>query len=96
MYELIDRKLLIRRLRDLQMGKFSTIGYKREYDFLDMIIRGVEDQPVAYNVDKVVENVKRIGTALCVSAHCGDECQDCEYGNIMKSIVKEIETGGNA
>lgn len=54
----------------------------------------IENQPIAYDVDKVVEEIKRVGTAYCVSIHCNNECSNCDHGSIMRSIIEIVKGGG--
>lgn len=56
--ELINRENFIKSMRDWQT-EFEDIEHKREYNLLDMIIRGVENEPIAYNVEKVIDEIKR-------------------------------------
>lgn len=59
------------------------------YDFID-------DAPTAYNVEEVVQQIKEIGKNFCVSVHCNDECQDCEHGAIMRSLIEVVRNSGSA
>lgn len=43
--ELIDKKPLIINLIDWQMEQFAEVGHEKEFNLLDMIIRGVENEP---------------------------------------------------
>lgn len=55
--ELIDREYFIKNMRDWQM-EFTDAAHKKEYNLLDMIIRGVENEPIAYDVEKVISEMK--------------------------------------
>ena len=56
--DLIDRGALVRHLVDWQMESFSEVGHEKEYNLLDMIIRGIENEPTAYNVKQVLEEIE--------------------------------------
>ena len=43
--ELINKKSLIINLVDWQMEQFAEVGHEKEFNLLDMIIRGVENEP---------------------------------------------------
>ena len=43
--ELIDKKPLIRHLVDWQMEQFAEVGHEREFNLLDLIIKGIENEP---------------------------------------------------
>lgn len=57
------------------------------YDF-------IENQPTAFDVEKVVKNVQNIGTRFCSSVDCNNECSDCDHGSIMRTIIDEVRKGG--
>ena len=59
MSDLISRKDLVRHLVNWQMESFAEVGHEREYNLLDKIIRGVENQPSAYDVDKVISRLEK-------------------------------------
>lgn len=54
---LINREHFMKNMRDWQM-EFADVGHEREYNLLDMIIHGVENEPIAYDVEKVILNMK--------------------------------------
>ena len=43
--ELIDKKPLLRSLVNWQMSNFAEVGHEREYNLLDSIIKGIENEP---------------------------------------------------
>ena len=57
MSDFIDRRFLLNHLKDWQK-EVSGIGYEREYNLLEQIVKGVENEPTAYDVDKVVEQLE--------------------------------------
>lgn len=61
----------------------------------DLGIREVIDKaPTAYDVEKVVREVKEIGKSYCVSVRCNEECDNCEHVAIMRSLLKVVSNGG--
>lgn len=70
----------------------QSITGKENYP-TELICDFIEEQPTAYEVDKVVEEIKNIGTRHCVSVHCNDECSDCDHGAIMKEIIETVKRG---
>ena len=54
----------------------------------------ITKEPVAYDLDRVVEEIKNIGTRFCTNVHCNDECSDCDHGAIMKAIIETVKRGG--
>lgn len=61
--KLIDADELILHLNDyaLQEATFMHGGYGGKYDAIQECIKTVEEQPTAYDVDKVVEQLERRG-----------------------------------
>lgn len=70
--------------------KPTTVVNECRSSFRNMI----DEQPTAYNVEAVVENVYEIGRRFCNSVKCNKECQDCDHGVLIKTIVSEIKNGG--
>ena len=62
--ELINREYFLKNMRDWQL-EFADIEHKREYNLLDMIIKGVENEPIAYDVEKVIERMKLKSRKMC-------------------------------
>lgn len=57
---LIDKKPLIRQLVNWQMEQFSEVGHEREFNLLDMIIRGIENEPTIEAVPVVqAESIRK-------------------------------------
>lgn len=55
---------------------------------------GLRDISTAYDVDKVVEQIKDKGKAVCCSVKCNDNCNDCEHGCLMNGILEIVKAGG--
>lgn len=56
--------------------------------------RLIADEPTAYDADRVVEQIKDKGKAVCCSVKCNDNCNDCEHGCLMNGILKSVKAGG--
>ena len=88
MLRLIDANRLIKRLEDWNRNDDMD---KALYNFA---MNRVIEQPTAYDVEAVVENVYEIGRRFCNSVKCNKECQDCDHGVLIKAIIAEIRNGG--
>lgn len=77
---LIDADKLIHALcRDYATGK-KTLG------------QVIDDQPTAFDVDKVVEQLKELKMRYFLTiANTGDADKDCAYKNIANTIDKVVE-----
>lgn len=58
------------------------------------LIKCVNAQPTAYDVEKVVEEIKNVGTKYCTTIHCNDECPDCDHGAIMRAVIEIVRKSG--
>lgn len=85
--DLISRQILIQRI-----SKRYDIQY-RGYSFGELV-DCIKTQSIAYDVDKVVEQIKYIGTAYCSSVGCDNDCSNCDHGVIMREIIKVVRKGG--
>ena len=54
---LVSADLLLRIMSDWQM-EIARVGNEREYALLEKVVRCIREQPIAYDVDKVVEQLK--------------------------------------
>ena len=85
--ELIDKKSLIINLVDWQMEQFAEVGHEKEFNLLDMIIRGVENEPTVEAKEVVYgkwiaqdEGLTKFMCSACKGKfHGGHEkfCPDC-------------------
>lgn len=68
--------------------KVSRAVYKAITD----CIRAVDEQPTAFDVDKVVEQLKQLKMKYFLTiANTGDADKDCAYKNIANTIDRAIE-----
>ena len=54
----------------------------------------IRRQPTAYDVGKVLEEIKKLGTTFCTCNCDNCECPDCEQGTMMKLIIEAVKEGG--
>lgn len=57
MNDLISREDLLFYLKDYQM-EIASVGNEKEYNLLDKIIRAIENASTAFDVDKVLDDIK--------------------------------------
>lgn len=60
----------------------------------DDVEKMIDEQTEAYNVEKVVEELKMLGGRYCKDAMCGLECCNCEHGSMMKEVLNIVKAGG--
>lgn len=89
MSRLIDADKLINKLKEYtRTNNVEFNGACRN------IIEVVKEQPIAFDVDEVVEQIEEIGDRLCNSVKCNKNCADCEHGCLMRGITEAIKAGG--
>ena len=66
----------------------------KSVDKANVLFDLIDLQPTVYDVEKVVQQLEEIGKNFCVSVHCNDECQDCEHGAIMRSLIEIVRSNG--
>lgn len=76
---LIDADALMERIASINNPDMLTIG---------KVVGTIDTQPTAYDIDKVVEELKDLGSKYCINVGCEYECKDCPHGILMQ---KEIE-----
>lgn len=54
----------------------------------------LKQMPTAYDVDKVIEELKEMGNEYCKSVKCNGECDCCEHASMMQSAIKIVKGGG--
>lgn len=90
---LIDAEELILHLNDfaLQSAPFKGEGSEAYYAISECI-RGVEKQPTAYDVDKVVEQLEKEKFPYYLTlANTGNEKLDFAYAQVSNAIDEAIE-----
>lgn len=69
--ELIDKKPLIRHLVDWQMEQFAEVGHEREFNLLDLIIKGIENEPTVEAKEVVNAKWEECAWVEFDGIHCG-------------------------
>ena len=103
MSDLISRSQLIMRLSDYALQESpndnESTGEQRIskmiYDAIQNCISCVEEQPTAYDIDKVVEELEKLADesykAYCIAFNSDDRAEYDAYTNAIE-IVKEMAT----
>ena len=94
--DLISREVLIKVVENSMKDnphKDSKIAINHSTEHLHFI-KLIAEIPTVYDVEKVVEQIKHIGTAYCSSVVCDNECLNCDHGVIMREIIKIVQKGG--
>ena len=55
--DLISRSAMLRHFSDWQM-ECSAVGSEREYNLLDMAIKGIKNEPSAFDVQKIIQQLE--------------------------------------
>ena len=85
MSRLIDADELIKYIKIWEIGTSISSDQK---EFIDC----VNEQPTAFDADKVVEQLKELKMRYFLTiANTGDADKDCAYKNIANTIDKAIE-----
>ena len=86
MSDLISRSELIKVLKDRATNE-AIMGYMTAYDVTNSIIDEVEEQPTAYDIDKIVEELKKI------EQHCLD-MSDWQGQSAICDAIEIVKQGG--
>lgn len=85
MSRLIDADELIKYIKIWEIGTSISSDQK---EFIDC----VNEQPTAFDVDKVVEQLEELKMRYFLTiANTGDADKDCAYKNIANTIDRSIE-----
>lgn len=85
--ELIDKKPLIRHLVDWQMEQFAEVGHEREFNLLDLIIKGIENEPTVEA--KEVVHGEWVRTKFASEYICSN-CQALTYAELTRTGYKNF------
>lgn len=99
MGRLIDADKLILHLNDyaLQEATFMTGGYAGKYDAIQECMKAVEEQPMAYDPDKVIEQLQLLSDKADddISVCEKDMCQYYDgYGDGLDRAIEIVKRGG--
>ena len=90
MSDLISRSELLEEIKSLSI----VLNGKQIFsdDAKDTILRIINEQPTAYSVDKVVEELEKLKMRYFLTiANTGDEKSDFAYENVGNALDKAIE-----
>lgn len=100
---LIDSNKLIQEMRKWYWDKEKQKAAENDVSPMDLFthlaITTVQEQPTAFDVDKVVEQLKKLKMRYFLTiANTGDADKDCAYKNIANTIDRAIDIvkGGGA
>lgn len=54
----------------------------------------VNNQPTAYDVEKVKKDIDRVWKSFCDYVACNEECTSCEHHSIMNAVTCIVKKGG--
>ena len=58
---------------------------------INSLIKLIKERPTAYDVNKVIEELKEMGNEYCKSVECNGECDCCEHASMMQSAIKIVK-----
>lgn len=94
---LIDADKVINILKDRATNE-AVCGYMTAYDVTNSIIDEIDEQPVAYDVDKVVERLEKLRELdACDFDNCPIEdihCCDCTQKRMAERAIEIVKGGG--
>ena len=89
--DLISRSAL---LEALKKSREHHAESGRDLSLLCRCENIVKAQPTAYNVDKVVEQIKKEGGTYCINSSCDGDCGLCDYGTSVRNVIELVRAGG--
>lgn len=94
--KLIDADKLIKKMSKWYWDKEKQKAAEEDASPMDLFthlaITTVQEQPTAFDVDKVVEQLKQLKMRYFLTiANTGDTDKDCAYENIANTIDKATE-----
>ena len=48
---------------------------------------------VDYDLDRVIKQLKEIGTQYCKSVGCDRNCSDCDHASLMRAVLQIVKGG---
>ena len=64
MSDLIDRRKVLNWLENYKFEFCAEVGKEREYNFVENLIKGIENEPIAYDVEQVVKELENISVQI--------------------------------
>ena len=103
MSDLISRSALIKVLKDRATNE-AIMGYMTAYDVTNSIIDEVEEQPTAYDIDKVVERLEKIqdkavsvkneNISIYATGMIGKAIEIVKQGGVSDDVCERRKGGG--
>ena len=99
MSDLISRSELLKRFL---VNKDGHRIPERDCDNLEVTISVkdvktiIKDQPTAYDVEKVVDELKEVHEKFCKNVACDELCEHCEEYIMFNKNIKIVKQGGVA
>lgn len=95
--DLISRKVLFDELSSLRI-KLNGISCRKEFkktvkEVLDCVKHIVEDQPTAFDKEKVIEQIKVLSAGIILNTNISDDYAE-GYVRAAKDIIEIIKKGG--
>lgn len=93
---LIDADEFANTLKKISDANWFKKEQKEAFETIVGLLIGVDKEkysPTAYAEDKVVEELKDLGSKYCINVGCKDECQDCSHGILMQKAIEIVKNG---
>lgn len=81
------------RLIDADKLKAVIIEEYKEEFFGSVLWDILNDIPTAYDIDKVVEELKDVGNRYCANVGCDNECKDCPHWIQTQKEIEIVKAG---
>lgn len=97
--DLISRKTLLKEMNDFSFeigGSANAMALVVMDKTKKSISKLIENQPTAFDLESAIEQIKDKGTKICCSVKCDNNCENCEHGILMKSIIEILKSAANA
>ena len=92
---LIDADKLILHLNDYALQEAPFRGESADaYNAIKQCIEAVEEQPTAYDIEEVVDELKEVHEKFCKNVACDELCEHCEEYIMFNKNIKIVKQGG--
>lgn len=81
-------------VQTMKNNKIRNVAKWQEVSFECGTLQG--NKPAAFELESVIKQIKDKGRKICCSAKCNNDCENCEHGILMKSIIETINSAANA
>lgn len=76
----------------LRYGKGISLKFAEEYK--KSVLKCIDEAPTVYDVDEVLDELKRSATKYCICVNCNNDCEKCEHAIITKNMLEIVRNGG--